>query len=374
MNSPLFITEDLPPREGEPLPCKMQIARLESCRVDYATPPERPTAFFSLAGKTICTLGNITALYAQAKAGKTAVVGAMVAAVIAADADKADSCDCLGITAAKPEGKLLIVFDTEQSSFDSWQAGNRAMRRAGVESMPTWVRTYTLTGWSAAEAREAVALAFKLNPTPFAVIIDGVADLAADPNDPKECNPLVAELHEHAIKANCPLVAVIHRNEGDQANSTARGHLGKQLMRKAESNVRIECRDSISTLFAPLNRGGPIMQKDGVSFAWSEEHQMHRTVERISPRLAELQQLAAEVLEGGKLLTWTELRNAIMAVRGLASKTAEKRIKALMDERQIRLVAGEKYAFGHEVTLYPRATLQLPSGRGITLYPPAPST
>jgi hypothetical protein len=317
---------------------------LESCRVDYATPPERPTPVFSLTGKTISTAGNLTALYAQAKSGKTAVVGAMVAALIAADAGTAEDCDCLGITAAKPGGKPLLVFDTEQSRFDSWHTGNRAMRRAGVDTMPPWVITYTLTGWSATEARAAVALILGKHPTPFAIIIDGVADLAADPNDPKECNPLVAQLHDHAIKANCPLVAVIHRNEGEQSNTTARGHLGKQLMRKAESNVRIEARDGTSTLFAPLNRGGPIMEKDGICFAWNDEHAMHRTVARTNPKLGDLTDLAAEVFEGGRLLTWAEMRDAIVAARDVSKPTAERRITALSAEGLIRSAGGGKYA------------------------------
>jgi hypothetical protein len=341
-----FFQDELPVEEETTNPEKL-LARLKSCRVVYACPPEKPRAIFSLAGTTISTPGNITAIYAQAKSGKTAVVGAIVAATIASEAGTVAHSDCLGITASKPEGKPLLIFDTEQSHFDSWRAGDRAMRRAGVEEMPPWVFTYTLTGWSAAEARAAVALALDMHPTPFAIIIDGVADLVSDPNDPKECNPLVAELHDHAIKADCPLVAVIHRNEGEQANSTARGHLGKQLMRKAESNVRIECKHGVSTLFAPLNRGGPIMEKDGVSFEWSDEHSMHRTVNRINPRLAALDELAAEVFEGGQLLTWTELTQAIMAARKFAEKTAQKRVAELTHEGIVRKAGGAKYAYAH---------------------------
>jgi hypothetical protein len=144
-------------------------------------------------------------------------------------------------------------------------------------------------------------------------------------------------------------------------------------MRKAESNVRIEHKDGTSTLFAPLNRGGSIMQKDGVSFEWNDEQAMHCTVKRINPRLAALDELAAEVFEGGRLLTCTEFTQAIIAARNFAEKTAQKRVAELTHEGIVRKAGGAKYAYAPKATPYPPGTLSQPSGECITLYPPAPS-
>jgi hypothetical protein len=112
----------------------------------------------------------------------------------------------------------------------------------------------------------------------YAVILDGVADLCEDVNDSAESNALVAELHGLAIYATAPIIAVMHRNEGDKADSAARGHLGKQLARKAETNLRLEQKEGVSYVFADRNRGAPILTDEGPAFKWAAPSMMHLSV------------------------------------------------------------------------------------------------
>ena len=90
---------------------------------------EKPVPVFTLCGQPIATTGNMVAIYAQAKAGKSAVVSAMMAAIMADD----ENGDFLGFNAAaNPEGKAVIHFDTEQSRYDHEQVVLRAVRRASL--------------------------------------------------------------------------------------------------------------------------------------------------------------------------------------------------------------------------------------------------
>jgi hypothetical protein len=73
-----------------------------------------------------------------------------------------------------------------------------------------------------------------------AVFIDGGADFATNVNDPETAADLCAGWHALAIKYRFHLVIVIHSNEGEQADDIARGWLGKQLRRKAESEPPAE--------------------------------------------------------------------------------------------------------------------------------------
>ncbi|MDR3413788.1 MAG: hypothetical protein P4L87_22985, partial [Formivibrio sp.] len=60
--------------------------------------PEEPATRFYVANTVICTPGNLTTISAQAKAGKSAAIGAMIASTFAAD-----GADCLGFVSENPE-------------------------------------------------------------------------------------------------------------------------------------------------------------------------------------------------------------------------------------------------------------------------------
>lgn len=215
---------------------RLRARRNERC-FNFAAPPEDPLPRFLINGRGVCTAGNLTNLIAQAKAGKSALTGAMLAAAICAEF-RASARDTLGVTAAAPGKLRLVHLDTEQSRFDHDQHVRRALRRAGVAESPPWLWSFGLAGFSADDLRQVLRLTLEDAHAAggvFAVIVDGTADLVNDVNDPKECNAFVAELHDLAIRYHCPIINVVHENPG-QDGGKMRGHLGSQLERKSESN------------------------------------------------------------------------------------------------------------------------------------------
>ncbi|OYW77057.1 MAG: hypothetical protein B7Z37_05940 [Verrucomicrobia bacterium 12-59-8] len=326
----------------------VDFTELDARCIRLEQPPPQPVPVFTLLSQQICTPGNLTVISAQAKGGKSAIVGAMVASTVTvpppadADDDTPDwepECDLLGFTAAAPAGRAVVLFDTEQSPYDAWSLVNRAALRAHVSSMPDHFRGYSLADVSTEKRRAYLAAEMQRAHEEcggiHSVFIDGVADLCKSPNDDIEAFALVEHLAQLAIAYNCPIIVVLHENPSGFETGKTRGHLGSQLERKAESNLRI-AKDSrgVPLVFSERCRHACISRENGLRFEWSVPAAMHVTVE------AETKESKAEVArqtEGmecqavfaGHLgqMPYSELKQRIMTQVHVAEPTAKRRIK-----------------------------------------------
>ena len=298
------------------------LARVSARRFRFADIPPEPIPRLYLNGKPISTVGNLTNVIAQAKAGKTAFIAAIVAAVLSAQTGNGDR-DTLGIRASDPGRLRILWIDTEQSTFDHDKNARRAMRRAGVESLPGNFEFYSLAGFSAEDLCRSLHALMEESPGLFLVIIDGTADLVADVNDPEECNAFVAQLQGLAIKHGCAIINVVHENPG-QDGGKMRGHLGSQLERKAESNLRLRKSEEITVVFSDKMRGAPIAERDGPRFRWSDDDLMHVSCETAAKtkddaKREQLRNMLESVYsEAGKpALSWGELCAGIAAAKNI---------------------------------------------------------
>lgn len=277
-------------------------------------PPIRP--IYSLGGVVICTPGNLCAITAQAKVGKSALVSALTAATMTAPDSQADLLSAVGYNA---DGKAVIYFDTEQSPDDFWHAVKRAMRRARVDAQPEWLRAYSIADFPAQVGRKAVLIdmadAAEACGGVHSVIIDGVADLVLDVNDAAECNEFVAELHRTAIRYDCAIICVIHKNPGSEK---VRGHLGSQIERKAETNLSLEKEDEVTIVWSNKQRRAPIDKKTGPRFRWDDELKMHVSVEpvdRPANKVVEMLELAESVMRPDERVSWKDLLSRLTEAR-----------------------------------------------------------
>lgn len=241
----------------------------------------RPDAIFSIAGIPICTPGNITAVYAPSKAGKTALESAAIAATMT---NPTSGHDTLGLTGPNYGKGAVVHFDTEQSKYD-WQQKTvlTALRRVSQKDPPPWLMSFHLTGMEARRAREfilrALRLAKKRHGEIHSVFIDGIADLVTSPNNEEESYECVRMLHAAAIEFNTAIICILHLNPTSKDKiDKGRGHLGSQLERKSESNLTLKKDGDVTTLLGDgRQRNGPIPKDKSPSFKWSDEHQMHRS-------------------------------------------------------------------------------------------------
>ncbi len=253
------------------------IKLLASLRVSLATEPKVPTVRLFLAGKPIATPGNIQTLISRAKTGKTAAIGGVIAAIIAAHYDRS-GMDTLGFTAPHTN-EAVVLIDTEQAPYDAFTCHQRAIARAGETRDPDWLCHYAVVGYGVKELKEFFVAALKqakeIHSGVFMAILDGVADFVNSVNDEQECNEFQTWLRALSIDYDCPILCVIHSNEAVQSGDDGRGHLGKQLTRKAESNLLLKKENGITTITSEKQRKAPITEEDGISFQWSDSAGRH---------------------------------------------------------------------------------------------------
>ena len=76
---------------------------------------------------------------------------------------------------------------------------------------------------------------------------------------------------------------MLHENPGSDIGKT-RGHLGSQLERKAETNLRLSKDSSgVTTGYSEKSRGAHIPKDSGIRFAFDEKLAMHVTIAAAAP-------------------------------------------------------------------------------------------
>ena len=314
------------------------LMQLDKRRLHLSKPPLKPVTVYSLAGQQISTAGNLTIISAQAKAGKTAVMGAMNASVLGAENEAKG--DFLGFTAAPHSGKAVIYFDTEQAPYDAWKLLERAAIRAACESWPENFRLYSLADIGTPERRKMIKLELERSEEQcggiHSVFVDGVADLCLDPNDAEESFGLVEELQHLAIKHHCPLITVLHENPSGAETGKTRGHLGSQLERKAESNLRV-VKDSkgICTIYSERCRRASIPKEHGPNFTFDAKAGMHLSykgdlrAERLAEKRRIQEQLVNKIFQVAPKegFLFEDLKSSLMLTdSAIKDRTARRRI------------------------------------------------
>jgi len=305
---------------------------LDARRFDLLAPPPAARSIYRVGMATIATPGNLCVIAAQAKAGKSALVGGFIAASTGSHGDT------LGIASSNPEKLALIHFDTEQSPSDHHGIVATALRRVRADTQPSWLRSYRIADVS---MRERFALleyelerAKKEHGGIHSVLLDGVADLISDPNDPAEAFAAVERLHRLAVTYDTSIVCVLHFNPGSEFNKT-RGHLGSQLERKAETNLALEKADGVTVVYTKLARHAHIEKDAGARFQWDQDAGMHLSCGTAKDEKAETDQFhnqatIDEAFASKSSLRYSEFKTEVMRIRQVKERRAEDIIRALV--------------------------------------------
>lgn len=313
-------------------------ATLKARAFNFAIVPPRPLPVIKFGDKTMLSPGNIANIQAPIKAGKSSVEAAMIAAVMNGNRQGPDT---LGFSAENTEGKALIHIDTEQSRYDHDALIRRSIRRAQLTEPPPWLLSYCLTDLDIKDRLDGLELlleeAAEEHGGVFLVVIDGIADLCLDPNDAAESFALVGRLHATAIKYDCGIVTVLHENPGSLEGKT-RGHLGSQLERKSETNLRLaKDTNGVTTIWSDRARHGNTPREQGMCFQWSDSAGMHvscGTAREIkaTAKSAKFREEAESIFGEAIEYSYTDYVAKIREAVGVAKSTAEQRVKTYAAE------------------------------------------
>ena len=315
---------------------------LATRRFSSQSPPPPERVIYRIGDATIATPGNIVGFCAQPKAGKTAFLGGVLASTMAEEADTFD------VHSSNPDGWAVLHMDTEQSPQHHHKAIARALHRAGQSSEPDWLYSYRVADLSLTERRDALRHEIKARHAQHgaihSVFLDGIADFIADPNNPEEAFAWVDELHQLAIRYETVILCVLHENPGSEFGKT-RGHLGSQLERKAETNLRlVKDNEGVTVVFTERSRQAHIPRAAGSRFAWDDEAMMHRSCEtkatvRLTARQKEQEAFAREVfsdLPPKHVLKWRDIMDRIKDIGGFTDAGARKRLAAMLSSGAVK--------------------------------------
>ena len=217
----------------KPSKWKFDIAELESNRITHETSFPEPIPVLSINGSTYAVENELSIITGLPKAGKSAVISAMIAAPFVSGKD----VDTLSITAPPVKGRNVIYIDTEMSKGSTQKLHNQVLRMIDTKTTPKNLRFWNWKKYRPDDRIEALKATFELIPDIHIIFIDGIADFMASVNDEVKANELLEMLGDYAEEKKCTIITVIHENFG---NGQARGHIGSGLGRKCAGTISIK--------------------------------------------------------------------------------------------------------------------------------------
>jgi|694.fasta_scaffold44529_4 hypothetical protein len=225
--------------------------------------PEPKKPIIKLGGVQILTFQNVSVLIAQQGYGKSSVCEAILSKVLDKD------CDALGFELG--DVNKCVYIDCERTEEDVYYSYERMNKRARVnpDEEPEKV---VITGFrmiaKVNERRTAIETFIKIHK-PELVLIDGSGDLVTDTNSLEQAVELKVWLRYLTSKYKLSIFTTLHPNKG---TDIARGHLGSELLREAESVFVLKKKGEIRTITTDFSHGKNRNAGEAfASFMWNDE-------------------------------------------------------------------------------------------------------
>lgn len=315
----------------------------ETFSPDWSNEPPPTVPVLTLNGNRIGSKGNLSVIVAAPGHGKSAICEAITAKGLNHLADS------FGIELQT--SAAVIYIDTERSREDHWASWERMTRRAGFvrgEQLPPDI-VFTLFAMVPTIDRRRQLLVELLAERPVGLLmLDGVGDFVLDVNDAEECNTFLAWLMATAKQREFAVLTTIHHNP-QTGNEKARGHLGSEVMRRAES-VLILKRDLATgqrTLttnfeFGKVRSGADVCE---TYLIWDDDERMFVTTTNQTadptPNDRHMLEAVYELFDGRYSYTYSELA-AVIAERRAVSMITAKRWIGKMKKLDLILAAPDK--------------------------------
>lgn len=174
--------------------------------------------------------------------------------------------------------KQVLYFDTEQSEYHVQLAISRLARKTGFISEN--IQAYHLRSKSTLERLDLIEKAIYNTNNVELVIIDGIRDLIKSINDEAEATMIADKLMKWTYEKNIHLITVLHQNKGD---SNARGHVGTELMNKAELVLQVTKSDEDKNTSLVETKASRNIEIDEFAFSIDEKGLPHMVKDWVKP-------------------------------------------------------------------------------------------
>lgn len=262
---------------------------LKGVRITFRTEVPYTPAIVTLNGVDILSSGNISGIIAQPGQGKSQTCEAIVSAHLNPD------CDSLGFKVDIRQGSKILYIDGERTIKDCKRGLQRIGRRAqdggdgtDIIGEDSGLRDLIYESYIQipfVEARRAALQELIEENDVGLLLLDGIGEFCADPNDQNEVSKVRMWLVALANAHDFGIVTTLHSNPGSEK---PRGHLGSELCRVAEA-VYILKREEMDREIRKLTTDFEFSKTrndtdlNEVRFKWEDEYSMFRSTDYVHP-------------------------------------------------------------------------------------------
>lgn len=305
--------------------------------------PPKVKPIITAQNRTLLRAGGYMAIVSRAGMGKSAICEAICANIIN------PKNDCLGFDVKLPANRNKILYiDTERTIQDTWLSWERTMYRADINEPDTdnHIIFVNLKAIAVADRILYVTQILKDNSDVGLIIFDGAGDFVKDINSIDETTRFTDWIN--TFNPNVSQIITIHTNPTDDK---PRGHLGSEILRRAESVLLLKKTDEYVREITTKFQYGKIRNDDDnlqMFFEWSDEYEMFLTSEYEQPKIKEQEKqddlllLVEKIFIGKKQMSYHKLTELIMSEKNVKIDRA-KRIISLLINKHIKKVEKGTY-------------------------------
>ena len=219
-------------RENKPKPDLGGILEEIKIRPEEKGKHPEPVIQFELDGEVanFGALGDFSVIIGKAKSRKTFFLSLLVAAYLKPD----HGIDCIKSFPHRKKRKV-VYFDTEQGRADVIKVKDRITKLAGDFNQND-LEVYPLRKFNTSTRLDLIEERLKDCSDVGLVIIDGARDLVSSINNEEQATDIASRFLRWTEEKQVHLITVLHQNKGD---NNARGHLGTELINKAQTVVSV---------------------------------------------------------------------------------------------------------------------------------------
>ena len=310
----------------------------ERYKIDLEKTYSEPSYLIKSGGVGTIPRGDIIAVKAKSKHGKTFLCSIFAAVAMGAEWGS--------LNAVEKDCKVMFV-DTEQNEKNVARVARRihALVNIDIHKNSGRLLCYALRKmdmnkrWQFIQDRVS-------EERPDLLIIDGIADLIADFNNIGESQEIIGKLMATSTEFNLSIIFVLHTNKSKD-DSNMKGHLGTMAVQKcsdvfevvknvATFNVSVsECRN------IPISEFSFILDNDGIPHS-SETVRQAQAAEKTAVKEAKLKQTFAEIFSEKQELSYSDLIPLVKLHFAVQDRQAGNKI-AYAKEIGVIKVQGDKY-------------------------------
>jgi len=271
--------------------------------------------------------GNLQAIKAKAKSGKTTLNICLTTAILRGE--------FLSIKSLIKDPKICY-FATEE------HISNVAENNKKTHQLCNWdtersnerFRVYTIREVETIKRISIIEEALE-KEKPDIVVLDGIRDLLIDFNNIQQSHEIITRLLHFSGKYNCAIVCVLHTNKS-YSDSNMRGHLGTELLNKSSDVFEVEKRRENN--FVVTHTDSRYKETGEWAFRFDEDGLLiageiqNKTQNKPEQGIVKMEQYFSKIFTENKSLSNSDLKKEYMALSGLKESAANKHIREMTEK------------------------------------------